>query len=138
MLQLCGAVLARPEDICGLSTCICPELLSVLKHVLYVSYCGALANDDVVTVYNRTRVDDTVVIQLIVGTKPYILSLPKVRSLKDLVFLLRVRISAEEGRTEKSTVDARLVANDGVLLVVARIAGDSDDSIATCGQLLEV
>ena len=138
MLQLCGAVFARLEDICGLSTCISPELLPVIKHVLDVPHCGTLTNDYVVTVHNRTRVDDTVVVQLVVGTKPDILGLPKVRSFEDLVLLLRVRVSTEEGRAEESSVDARLITDDRVLLVVARVTGDGDNSITASGQLLKV
>ena len=138
MLQLRGAVFARLQNICGLGTCISPELLPVLKHVLDVPNCSTLADNDVITVYNRTRINDTIVVQLVVGTKPDILCLSKVRSLEDLVFLLRVRVSPEEGRSEESTVDTRLITNYGVLLIIAGIAGDGDNSIAASWQLLEV
>lgn len=97
VLQLDGAVFARLEDVSRLSTSVSSKLLTILKHVLDVPDCSTFADDDIVTINNRSWVDDSIIVQLIVGAVPHILSLPEVRSLKDLILLLRLRVGAEEG-----------------------------------------
>ena len=63
---------------------------------------------------------------------------PKVRYLKLLIFLLSVRISSKEGRSKESSVDGRLVEDDGVLLVVTCVASDSDNCVAASRQFFEM
>lgn len=47
-------------------------------------------------------------------------------------------IGPVEGRSEDASVNAGLVTDDGVLLVVAGVAGDADNSIAASRKLFEV
>ena len=106
VLQLSGAVLARLEDVGRLSACISSELLAILEHVVNVPDGRALANDDIISVDYGSRIDDAVVVQLVIGAEPHILSLPEVRALKHFIFLLRLRVGSEEGRAEKTPVNA--------------------------------
>ena len=100
MLELDRAVLARLQNVCRLGASISSKLLSILKHVLDVPDCSTLAYNYVVTVDNGTWVDNAIVVQLVIGTMAHVLSLSEVRSLKDLILVLSVRVSSEEGRAE--------------------------------------
>ena len=95
--------------------------------------CCTFSDDYIVTVDNGSRVDNTVVVQLVIGAMTHVLSLSEVRSLKDLILVLCIRVSAEECGAEQTSVNARLVANDTISLVIARVASDSDNGVAASG-----
>ena len=90
VLELCRAVLPWLEYVRRLGTCISSELLSIFKHVLNVAHRRTLSDDDVVTVDNSTRIDDTIIVEFVVGAKPHVLSLAEVRPLEHLILVLRV------------------------------------------------
>lgn len=96
MLKLGGTILARLKSICCRGTDISPELLSIVKDVLNVPHCRTLADDDVVTIDDRSWVDDPIVVKLVVGAKATVLGLSEVRPLKTFVFLLGVGVGTEE------------------------------------------
>ena len=90
MLQLRRAIFSWLQHISRRRSCIGSELLPVLKHVLNVTHSCSLADDNVVTVDNRTRINNAIVVKLVVGAKLHTLSLAHLRSLEDLIFLLGV------------------------------------------------
>lgn len=96
MLQLSGAVFARLQSVSGRGTDISPELLSVVEDVLDMPHRRTFTNNDIVAIDDRTRIDDPVMVQLVIGAKTTILSLGEVRSLEAFILLLRVRIGTEE------------------------------------------
>ncbi len=97
MFELSGAVFAWLENISRSGASISSELLSILKHVLDVAHGSRFANDDVISIDDRARINDTVVIKFIIGTESHILSLSVVWPLKQLILVLSIGISAEEG-----------------------------------------
>lgn len=99
----------------------------------------SLADDYVVTTHSGPWLDQTILVKLVVGSVSTSQSLPVVRHLETLVFRFQsIGVGAEEGRPEYSSVNTRLVANDGVLLVVASVASDGHDCVAPSGELFEV
>ena len=90
MLQLDRAVFAWLEDVSSCCSCVSSELLTVFEDVLGMSNRSALANDDVVTVNDGPRIDDSVKVQLVVGSDSSALSLCEVDALELLILLLRV------------------------------------------------
>lgn len=101
-------------------------------------YLAGLADDDVIAVDDRPWMNNAVNIKLIIGANPASLSSARIRSLKQFILVLGVGVRPKERRSEKSSVDTRLVEHDGVLLVVASVAGDCDDSVTAGGKLFEM
>lgn len=52
--------------------------------------------DDIITIDDGSRIDNSVNIKLIIGTKPHVLCLPKVWLLKNFIFFLGVVIRSKE------------------------------------------
>ena len=90
MLQLDRAVFSWLEDVSCRCSCVSSELLTVFEDVLSMSNRSALANDDVVTVNDGPWIDDSVKVQLVVGSDSSSLSLREVDALELLILLLRV------------------------------------------------
>ena len=90
MLQLRRAIFSWLQHIGRRRSCIGSELLPVLEHVLNVTHSCSLADDNVVTVDNRTRINNAIVVKLVVGAKLHALSLAHLRPLEDLILLLGV------------------------------------------------
>jgi len=112
--------------------------LHILCQTLNMPHCRRLSDNDVVSVDDRTRVDDAIEIQLIIGAHAPALSSLEVGPLKNLIFVLRLRVSPEEGGPEKTPVDGRLVSNDRIFLVVASVACDRDNSVTAGRKFLEM
>ena len=102
---------------CILKLLLNRDLLLVNEFVLL--WCDDLANNDVVTLDFGAGSDQTVAIQLVVGSELESLSVLHLGSSDLLGQLLTVVVGSEEDRPEKSSVDSALVHHDGVFLIIA-------------------
>lgn len=99
----------------------------------------SLSNDDIISTYSRSRLDDTVFVKLVISTLPSSQSPSGIWVLKCFIFTTDgIVIGPVESRSEDASVNAGLVTDDGVLLVVASVASNADNCIAACRKLFEV
>lgn len=97
-----------------------------------------LSYDNIISAYLISWVYQSVYVKFIISSMLATRTFPKVRYLKSFIFLLWIRVSSEEGTSKYSTINTRLIEYDTILLVVASIASNCNDSITPCRQLLEM
>lgn len=62
-----------------------------------MAHSCSFTDDDIITVDDGTWVNDSIEIELVICPELHVLRLAEVWSLKHLIFLLGVRVGAEEG-----------------------------------------
>jgi hypothetical protein len=103
-------------------------LTNIIKVTILISFSN-LADDNIVPAYLNTRLDKAIKIELIICSALLPGSLPalEIRNTEDFITLLTIIIGTEEDRPEETSINCALVQHNGVFLVVASIACDSDD-----------
>mmetsp|Transcript_16479 Transcript_16479/g.64296 ORF Transcript_16479/g.64296 Transcript_16479/m.64296 type:complete len:1268 (+) Transcript_16479:614-4417(+) len=133
------AVLAAPQGHRGVLLGVARSLrLEVVAAVRRDG--GGLADDDVVARHLYARRDEAVLLELGVGAvQDRRLRVGHLVRLDRLACALQlVPVGAHEDGAEEAAVDGRLVHDDRILLVVARVAGDCHDAVLSCRQAAEL
>ena len=73
--------------------------------ILNMPDSSCLPDNDVITLYNRSWRDNSIQVKFVISSELPLLAFPMIRLLKDFIFVLCVRVSSEEGRSEKSTIN---------------------------------
>jgi len=88
-----------------------------------------LTDNYIVSRYLHSGTDNSVLVQLVVRSMLSVTSLQGVGNAELFPLLFLVVISAIEHTAEETSVDSTLIQHNGIFLVIARVASNSDDGV---------
>jgi len=110
--------------------------VKVTKNIVW--YCRlCFSNNDIISWNLVCWTNDTIMIKFVVGTVFKAWSFLGVWHTDFFLKALCCRISPVENGSKETSINSRLVQHDWILLVVAWITCNRDDSITACSELFE-
>lgn len=100
-------------------------------------YRRCLTDNYIVSRYLHSGTDDSILVQLVIRSMLSVTSFQGVRDAELLPLLFFVVVSAIKNTAEETSVDSTLIQHDRIFLVIAGVAGNSDDGVAASRKFLE-